>query len=206
MARLHEEPSDPAALLDALLELGRLRTPFAFEGAAMAWRLRDEQDDGPPRSDALAEAAACEWHPFLDLGVGCALARLGREPPTGPTILDGYGFQLGLRVGVSGLRTTTADPYSERGRGRALWFTTDGEASACAGAIANAKYASGLWRGVGTACAFAGDPRNQAAHLPGLALEFADDVRAGAESALTLWRSLGDDPPERVLVVLRALR
>ena len=206
LARLHEDPLDPPALLDALLELGRLRTPFAVEGAAMAWRLRDEQDDGPRRSDALMTAAACEWHPFLDLGVGCALARIGQEPPTEPTILDGYGFQLGLLVGVSGFRTPAADPHSERGRGRALWFTTGGEARACAGAIANATHPDGLWRGVGTACAFAGDPRNQAAHLPGLALEFADDVRAGAESALTLWRSLGGDPPERVLVVLRALR
>ena len=87
-----------------------------------------------------------------------------------------------------------------------MWFATGGDARACARAITNATYAGGLWRGVGTACAFAGDPRNQAAHLPGLALEFADDVRAGAEGALTLWRSLGDDPPERVLVVLRAMR
>ena len=41
LARLHEDPPDPPALVDALLELGRLRTPFAFEGTAMAWRLRD---------------------------------------------------------------------------------------------------------------------------------------------------------------------
>ena len=157
----------------------------------MAWRLRDARDVGPSRVEALLRTAGPEWHPFVRLGVGCALARLGLAAPEDPTVQDGYGFQLGLDSGVSGSRTRSLKPHFERGRGRALWFVTGGDARACARAIEGPGHRGELWRGIGTACTFAGDPLGEAGLLPPLAGVYATDLRRGSEVAMRLWASLG---------------
>ena len=198
LARLGELHPAPGALIELLTARGLERAPFAFEGAAMAWRLRDARDVGPSRVEALLRTAGPEWHPFVRLGVGCALARLGLAAPEDPTVQDGYGFQLGLDSGVSGSRTRSLKPHFERGRGRALWFVTGGDARACARAIEGPGHRGELWRGIGTACTFAGDPLGEAGLLPPLAGVYATDLRRGSEVAMRLWASLGD-PPARVL-------
>jgi len=200
IGREHERSTDPTALLAELTALDLSGRPFAFEGAAMAWELRDDQD-GAGRSAKLVELSDPAWRPLLLLGVGCAWARLGRGLPTDPTVLDGYGFQVGLRSGVSGLDRSTASPDAERGRGRALWFVTGGDGPACAAAIRRATgHAQELWQGVGTACAFAGDPRGHAARLPELAGPSAPGLLSGVERAAQLWRSLGEVPSRTAAV------
>lgn len=198
LGRRHEQSVEPAALLEALGGLDLAERPFAFEGAAMAWEIRDRQDGGV-RMGALFAGSAAEWRTFLLLGVGCAHARLGRAAPTDPIALDGYGFQRGLREGISGIGSAGTSPLAERGRGRALWFVTGGDGPACAAAIQRAETAPAgeLWRGVGTACAFAGDPRGHAERLPALAGDSTEELRAGVGQAIELWRALGDGLPRR---------
>lgn len=204
LALADDSPANVHALLGWLHELGRLRTPFAYEGAAMAWRLKDERQPGG-RVDALFAFAAPEWHPFLGLGVGCAVAKLGGRLPDEPAMLDGYGFYACLFGGVFRVTAECTVPRVERGRGRAFWFQTGGDAEACARLIAQGPYVEERWRGVATACAFAGDPKGQASRLPAVAAAFSSHLQDGAEEALRLWRSFGGEPPERVLVVVAAL-
>lgn len=200
IGRRREDSGDAAGLLADLVELDLARRPFAFEGAAMAWELRDDRDRGG-RSAKLVDVSDFAWRPLLLLGVGCAWARLGRGIPSDPMVLDGYGFQLGLRSGVSGLERPTGSPDIERGRGRALWFVTGGDGPACASAIQRATgLTQELWQGVGTACAFAGDPRRHAARLPRLAGPNAPGLLSGVERAAKLWCSLGDVPPRTAAV------
>jgi len=202
LGRRHEQRAESAALLDALAARDLAERPFAFEGAAMAQEIRDAQDGGNRMGDLLARSGP-EWRTFLLLGVGCAQARLGRAAPTDPIALDGYGFQLGLREGISGIGTARTSPLAERGRGRALWFVTGGDGAACAAAIqrAEAAVAGELWRGVGTACAFAGDPRAHAEVLPSLAGEFSEQLRFGVGRGIELWHGLGGALPPRTVAV-----
>jgi hypothetical protein len=198
LAKLHERPTDAGGLAHTLANLGVRRAPFAFEGAAMAWRLRDAKERHPSFGEALLQAGCPRWRTFIHLGAGCALARLGLPPPSDPVALDGFGFQRGLTAGVSGLGVTSPEDRSARGRGRALWFVTGGAAEACQGALEAVVNPGELWRGVGTACTFAGDPRGHAILLSSLAGLHAEELRQGANEALALWRSLGD-PPSRAL-------
>ncbi len=204
LALADDAAAQAPALIGRLHALGHLRTPFAYEGAAMAWRLRDERRPAG-RVDALFSASSPVWHPFLGLGVGCALARLRRNLPDEPAMLDGYGFYVCLFGGVSRATAEPTLPRVERGRGRALWFRSGGDATACAVMIARGPYVEERWRGVATACAFAGDPKGQARLLPVVAAAFSSHLLDGAEEALRLWRSLGEEPPERVLDVVASL-
>jgi hypothetical protein len=171
----------------------------------MACEMRDARD-GRARARDLAARVGLEWRTFLLLGVGCARARLGWPAPEDPIALDGFGFQVGLRDGVSGVTTLALDPLAERGRGRALWFVTGGDGPACAAAIARAAGDAGaLWRGVGTACAFAGDPRAQAARLPGLAVDLSEELRLGVRQGIELWLALGCGVPARAATVGQAV-
>lgn len=208
LGRVRKPDGGVENLVAALGSLEILRLPFAIEGAAMAWELAG-QGSGAATSSILLDATRTAWHPFVHLGVGCALARRGVPPPEDPTVLDGYGFQLTLAGGVSGLANRRLPPRSERGRGRALWFVNGGSARACARTIGRsygeaadldrrANRVGELWRGVGTACAFAGDPRGEATRLAGLAGPSRLEVRRGVDDALRLWRSLCGDPPARV--------
>lgn len=200
LGRRQEDPADSAALLEELAGLDLAKRPFAFEGAAMAWEMSDADDRGD-RAQRLLDGSGPEWRTFVLLGVGCARARLDEGTPTDPLVLDGYGFQTVLRDGVVGLDMPTLGPHAERGRGRALWFVTGGDAPACAGAIGRVGGATDeLWRGVATACAFAGDPRAQAGDLTGLAGEQSGAVRAGVEQGVGLWRSLGEVPARTAAV------
>ncbi len=202
---LTHEANDLDRLQTALHELGSHRTPFAFEGAAMAWRIRDDRDQTVRHLSTFFEATDTKWHPFLALGVGCALAKLGHPPPPDPVTLDGYGFQLGLLAGISGARIASAGPRIERGRGRALWFITGGEPAACAVTINNGSQVEERWRGVATACVFAGDPKDAATELWSLAVGFQDLLRQGAQDALALWQSLTESPPPRISAAFAAL-
>lgn len=206
MARLMEQPPDALALRAALLALGPERTPFALEGAAMAWSIAESRSPATSRVAAMNAVWPSAWHPFIGIGTGCAAAKTGHDPPDEPTAMDGYGFQLCLNTGVSGFPGGRAlPPFAQRGRGRALWFVTGGEARACGAAIQRSAHAPDLWMGVGTACAFAGDPMHQAPILRKVSGGFAPHVVAGVRFGVDLWLSLGGPAPTRARAVLEIL-
>lgn len=187
---------DAAALYEALGALAPIRAPFAFEGAAMAWTVREKRE-GSVRLECLTAAADARWQPFLALGMGCGFAKLGCGVPEEPFAQDGYGFLQGLVRRVWGLREQDTTAHIERGRGRALWFRTEGDADACAGHIGSGSFVGERWRGVATACVFAGDPNWHAARLSAAGgLEAA--LAAGADEALRLWQTLDGAPPRAV--------
>jgi hypothetical protein len=197
--RVSLESKDPERTLHALEHMDLLEAPFAFEGAAMGFRIQDGDSPEAERSAAFVAAASPRWHPLIRLGVGCGVARLGLGPPALPLELDGFGFMTGV-LGL-GRRPVLEpiSPHSARGRGRALWFTSGGDARACARAVRRAATGKPeLWRGVATACTFAGDPKGEAAMLLELSGDHAAHVAAGAAAALALWTSLGDRPPHAV--------
>lgn len=187
-----------------VLALGMARAPFAFEGAAMGCRMLDVRD-GRRSCAELNEETEARWAPFLKLGVGCAAARLDHRPPLDPMELDGYGFQRGLLDGISHAPSSQIPSRAERGRGRALWFLTGGRAHACAGAAGRSIDPMEFWRGVGTACAFAGDPMDQASRLEGLAGAFRGSLAAGVADGVRLWETLQAEAPPRVLRVAASL-
>ena len=195
---------DPERIVGEVLALGPRRAPFAFEGAALGCRIQDERE-AAASTDALLREAPAIWRPFLALGVGCALARLHRPPPEDPVVLDGYGFQQGLLAGVSGLGSGCPQPRAERGRGRALWFLTGGRGQACAAVARRSAHAGELWRGIGTACAFAGDPMDQAARLPGLAGGCVGSLSAGVADGVSMWQALEPQVPPWTRRVQEAL-
>ena len=199
-----EERGAADRLLDELLDLDPSERPFAFEGAAMGCRVLDARDSGD-RTRALREGADSKWLHLIGLGVGCALARLGADPPRDPVELDGFGFQLGLESGTSGSGRSLGSAHAERGRGRALWFVTGGRPDGCRAVIDDAPMAGALWRGIGTACAFAGDPLGAADRLLGEAGRFEEEVRRGVADAVALWTALEGDVPGRTLAVERAI-
>lgn len=193
------------ALVRSLLTLGLERAPFAHEGAAMGWTLLEERTgDTADRIGALVAATREPWHPFVKLGVGCAFAKLGRRLPEDSVTRDGYGFQLGLVDKGWSRRDRITCPRAERGRGRALWFVTGGSVEACLALIGRGPHADERWRGVATACTFAGDPRREAAILARAACGREAVVAAGAREALRLWRALGG-PPDRAVDAAAAL-
>jgi hypothetical protein len=204
LARARTEPSFRVDVLcDQLIGIGTARAPFAVEGAGLALRLRDERE-ASSTVEALSAVVPDPFRPFLMLGVGCALARLRLPPPEEPTTLDGYGFQVGLASGASTRDRTDAGPRFHRGVGRAMWFVTDGDARACGPLLRRGRHQAERWRGAGTACAFAGDPRGQARELLREGSGFEAALRTGAADALRLWRSLGSVAPSRVAEVVEA--
>ena len=194
----------PDQLTQAIRGLGPLRAPFATEGAAMAWTLRGARESAPPQLDSLVRVMDACWHPFLRLGVGCALAKLSHPVPDAPDVQDGYGFQHGLTAIAWPPPAGPTPERLDRGWGRGIWFRTGGDADACARLIGDGPASEERWRGIATACAFAGDPEGHAARLRSLSGGRGDPLRSGARDALRTWRSLGT-PPARVHAVVDVL-
>ena len=185
-------------LREALRALGAERTPFAVEGAAMASYLRSSGTGHDAPLATLLEWDGGIWTPFVRLGAGCAAARLAEPPPEDPMAQDGFGFQSILTAGVSGHRLESGSTPLSRGQGRALWFVLDGDAPACVRRLADVPNPEGLWRGLGTACTFAGDPRDHAERLAEMSERHHDDLTLGARDALALWDSVGGTPDRAV--------
>lgn len=195
---------DVDTLIRDVLALGPHRAPFAFEGAGMGCRILDERHGGRS-TEELFQQTDPVWSPFLELGIGCALARLGHPPSQKPMVLDGYGFQRGLLDGVSGHGSGSLPPRAERGRGRAVWFLTGGRGRACVGIAGRSAHPDELWRGIGTACSFAGDPLEQAARLRELAGPYAGSLEAGVAGGVSMWTALDIAIPARTRRVQEAL-
>jgi hypothetical protein len=159
---------------------------FAYEGAAMAFTIRDVMPGGSDRTRNLLLGPG-QPHIFLTyIGIGFAMARLPRPvwkkvipdltgQPFFPTMswlaVDGYGFDRAYfdtkRV-VDEQRILAPYPWAgapdyfsravDQGIGRALWFIHGGQAGAVAAAVGRfaASRQPDLWSGVGLASTFAG--------------------------------------------------
>lgn len=194
--------------LTALLALtGAEFRGFAFEGAAMALTLLDHLT--PWRSDRFerflsgpAEAHIYMVHvgagwayatlPWLRLRAGAAVNRF--DPVLRWLAVDGFGFHEGFfkwpRVGLRqqmprGLRGYARRAF-DQGLGRSLWFVCCADGVRVAGTIAQFDQSrrSGLWSGIGLACAYAGafEERDLIA-LRDAAGEFRPDLAQGAAFA-----------------------
>jgi len=158
---------------------------FAYEGATMAYTVRDAMGGGHRTRDLLRGPG--QPHIFLTyIGIGFAMARLPRTlwkkvmpdlagTPYYPTMtwlaVDGYGFDRAYfqtRKWVDQQFIPKPYPWAgspeyfpraiDQGIGRALWFIHGAQPAAAAAAVrrfAEHRHAD-LWSGVGLAAAFAG--------------------------------------------------
>jgi enediyne biosynthesis protein E2 len=158
---------------------------FAYEGATMAYTIRDAMGGGHRTRDLLRGPGLP--HIFLTyIGIGFAMARLPRPvwkkvmpdldgTPYYPTMtwlaVDGYGFDRAYfhtRKWVDQQFVPKPYPWAgspeyflravDHGIGRALWFINGAQPAAAAAAVrrfAEHRQAD-LWSGVGLAAVFAG--------------------------------------------------
>ncbi|GIH75448.1 DUF1702 family protein [Planobispora longispora] len=158
---------------------------FAYEGATMAFTVRDAMGGGTRTRDLLLGPG--QPHIFLAyIGIGFAMARLPRPlwkkvvpdlagsayyPTMSWLAVDGYGFDLAyFHTDTWVGRQRVPRPYAwqgspdyfphavDQGIGRALWFINGGQVADVASAVRNfaAHRHADLWSGVGLAATFAG--------------------------------------------------
>ncbi|GIF08486.1 DUF1702 family protein [Actinoplanes siamensis] len=159
---------------------------FAYEGATMAFTIRDVLGRPGRRTRELLEGPG-ERHIFLAyIGIGFAMARLPRQlwrkvvpdlpvsayhPTMSWLAVDGYGFDRAYFDTTRWVdRAVVPDPYPwqgdpgyfsravDQGIGRALWFVHGATVPAVAAAVGRfAEHRrADLWSGVGLAATFAG--------------------------------------------------
>jgi enediyne biosynthesis protein E2 len=183
---------------------------FAYEGATMAFTIRDVMGRGQRAREFLLGPA--QPHIFLAyIGIGFAMARLPRRlwvkvlpdltgSPYFPTMswlaVDGYGFDrayFDTRRWVDEQFVPAAYPWAgdpdyflravDQGVGRALWFIHGANVPGVVdrvGGFASHRRAD-LWSGVGLAAAFAGGAAGTAlADLAARAGEFRPELATGA--------------------------
>jgi enediyne biosynthesis protein E2 len=188
---------------------------FAFEGATMAFTIRDVMGRGHRTRDLLLGPG--QPHIFLAyIGMGFAMARLPRplwkkvvpdldgcdyHPTMSWLAVDGYGFDrayFDTRRWVDDQHVPAPYPWEgspgyflravDQGIGRALWFIHGADAAGVAAAVqrfASYRHAD-LWSGVGLAAAFAG--------------------ACGPDGLLTLRREAGEHWTELALGVVFAAK
>lgn len=175
------EAGSPEAIGEALDELPVPLQGFAYEGAGMSSALLDRVWPpwwGHPRVESLLQHAP--QHTYLvHVGVGWALARLGRKPskpPEGVDALlgwlafDGYGFHEGYFAWKRWLGPGEHPPpplkgpagrIFDQGLGRSLWFSHNADVPTIASVIDTfeQRRAEDLWSGIGLASTYAGTPQ-----------------------------------------------
>lgn len=148
---------------------------FAYEGAGMGLAALDCIAPWKNRLQAFVDGPGAPHIYPVYVGVGLALARLGRRPERylarldpllGWVIVDGYGFHEGFfslrRFIEERAIPTRLSSYARRvfdqGLGRAIWFSSGAVVERVAATIAPFQLArqADLWSGVGLACAYAG--------------------------------------------------
>ncbi|MFC4146091.1 DUF1702 family protein [Micromonospora mangrovi] len=171
---------------DVTPELAGLTTQFrgfAFEGAAMAYAMRDALNPFGGNLVARFLAGPGDPHVYMAyVGVGWAMARLPRlrwsalhapDPVLRWLVLDGYGFhQTYFKTDryVRGQQRHERFPWPagphnwyaghaiDQGVGRAMWFVAGGDVDRVAGLIngfAEERRAD-MWSGTGLAATYAG--------------------------------------------------
>lgn len=159
---------------------------FAYEGAAMAYTVRDAMGGGGHRTRDLLLGEGQRHILLAYIGIGFAMARLPRPlwkkilpdltgSPFYPTmswlVVDGYGFDLAYfhkKRWIDEQKVPAPYPWQgypdyflravDQGIGRALWFINGARTADVAAAVGKfAEHRHGdLWSGVGLAATFAG--------------------------------------------------
>ncbi|WP_430788010.1 DUF1702 family protein [Actinoplanes sp. G11-F43] len=199
---------------DITPELSGLSTQFrgfAFEGAAMAYAIRDALHPLGGRLVARYLAGPGDPHLYMAyVGVGWAMARLPRarwstlhapDPVLKWLVLDGYGFhQTYFRTSryahgqqnharfpwPAGDRRGYATRAIDQGIGRAMWFVAGGDVTEVTRRIngfAEPRRAD-LWSGTGLAASYAGSVGEEdLARLRRSAGRYAPDLAQGSAFA-----------------------
>ncbi|MYS23774.1 Protein of unknown function [Streptomyces sp. DvalAA-14] len=182
---------------------------FAYEGATMAFTIRDAMRGERSRAFLLGPAQPYIFLTYI--GIGFAMARLPRRlwskvlpdldgSPYYPTMswlaVDGYGFDrayFDTERWVDGQFVPAPYPWAgdpdyflravDQGIGRALWFMHGADVAAVAARVAGfaGHRRPDLWSGVGLAAAFAGGADAQdLTELRKLAEDYRPEVGLGA--------------------------
>lgn len=192
---------------------------FAYEGAGMGLAALDCIAPWKKRLQAFVDGpGAAHIYPVY-VGVGLALARLGRQPERclerldpllGWVIVDGYGFHEGFfsmrRFIQERVLPTRLSSFARRifdqGLGRAIWFSSGAVVERVATTIARfqpARHAD-LWSGAGLACAYGGGVDRAALEtLLTLASPYRSQLARGAATAAWGRRQAGNQAPHTEL-------
>lgn len=204
---------------------------FAYEGAVMAFTIRDVMGRGTRARDLLNGPGA--EHLFVAyIGIGFAMNHLPRGlwrkvvpdlagSPYHPTMtwlaVDGYGFDLAYfhgRKWIDEQRVPPSYPWQGRpdyfpraidqGIGRALWFIHGAQTEEVARAVGRfdpARHAD-LWSGVGLAATFAGGGTpDELAALPAAAGEHRPELALGSVFAVKARVHAGFVPAHSAIAV-----
>ncbi len=192
---------------------------FAYEGAGMGLAALDCIAPWKKRLQAFVDGpGAAHIYPVY-VGVGLALARLGRQPERylaqldpllGWVIVDGYGFHEGFfsmrRYIQERAIPTRLSGYARRifdqGLGRAIWFSSGAVVERVAATIApfQTERHADLWSGVGLACAYAGGIDREALEtLLTLASPYRSQLARGAAIAARGRKLAGNQAPHTEL-------
>lgn len=201
---------------------------FAYEGATMAFTIRDVMGGGHRTRDLLLGPG--QPHIFLTyIGIGFAMARLPRPlwkkllpdltgspfyPVMNWLVVDGFGFDLAYfhtERWVTQQRRPAPYPWRgypdyfpravDQGIGRALWFINGARQADVAAAVNAfpAQRRADLWSGVGLAATFAGGSgRDDLAALVATAGAHGADLALGSVFAITARTFSGFVPPHSV--------
>jgi enediyne biosynthesis protein E3 len=192
---------------------------FAYEGAGMGLAALDCIAPWKNRLQAFVDGPGADHIYPVYVGVGLALARLGRRPERylarldpllGWVIVDGYGFHEGFfsRRRLIGERAipTRLSSYARRvfdqGLGRAIWFSSGAVVERVAATIAPFQLArqADLWSGVGLACAYAGGADRAAIEtLRTIAGPYRSQLARGAATAARGRQQAGNQTPHTEL-------
>lgn len=188
---------------------------FAYEGAGMGLAALDCIAPWKNRLQAFVDGpGAAHIHPVY-VGVGLALARLGRQPERylerldpllGWVIMDGYGFHEGFfsmrrfiqQRALPERLSSYARRIFDQGLGRAIWFSSGAVVERVASTIApfRSERHADLWSGVGLACAYAGGvDRGDIETLVSLAGPYRSELARGAATAARGRRLAGNQAP-----------
>lgn len=213
---------DPEELADALRRgLDAHHVGFAFEGAGLAYALRDLlvpwKSNRPSRLAAFLEGPGRDHDYISAVGAGFAIARLpwGRrlwpsysqklDPLIAWCLPDGYGFHEGIfhparyiegRAEPPSVLPDFARQLFDSGLGRSLWWSRGAQPELIAQAIdafAPARRPE-MWCGIGVAAAYAGGVDDGALiELCDLAGSYRADFLSGVPFA-TRMRQKGGNP------------
>jgi hypothetical protein len=193
---------DPAVLDRRLAALPDERRGLAFEGAATAAAALDALTLARlRRTRRLLSVWGERYAPFIQVGVGWALARLPMrqrrllarlDPLLGPLVYDGWGchegfFRRARAVDRRKLPSRLREPWKgvfDQGLGRSLWFAEGANPARLAAAVRSfpEDRRDDLWSGVGIAAAYAGPMEPE--RLAFLREAAADHLAALAQGAV----------------------
>ncbi len=148
---------------------------FGYEGAGMGLLVLDSVFPWKKRLRAFLAGPGTPYIYPIYVGVGLALAKIGKQPEqylsqldpvVGWFLIDGYAFRwailsLGQPIQEQPIPehlSSSAGHLFDQGFGRGIWFTTGASIDRIAATVAafSPTRQADLWSGVGFACAYAG--------------------------------------------------